>query len=40
MRHEWLLKSLSENEREALTALLRQVLSSVERRRDESSDGL
>jgi DNA-binding MarR family transcriptional regulator len=39
MRHEWLLKSLSENERDALTALLRRLLSSVERRRDESSDG-
>ena len=39
MRHEWLLKSLSENEREALTALLRRLLSSVERRRDELSDG-
>jgi DNA-binding MarR family transcriptional regulator len=39
MRHEWLLKSLSEDERDALTALLRQLLSSVERRRDESTDG-
>jgi len=39
MRHEWLLKSLSEDERDALTELLRKLLSSVERRRDESSDG-
>lgn len=39
LRHEWLLKSLSENEREALTALLRRLLASVERRRDELADG-
>jgi DNA-binding MarR family transcriptional regulator len=36
MRHEWLLKPLAETEREALTTLLRQLLSSVEHRRDET----
>jgi DNA-binding MarR family transcriptional regulator len=35
MRHEWLLKPLSEIERDELSSLLRELLSSVERRRDE-----
>jgi len=39
LRHEWLLKALSEDERDALTVLLRRLLSSVELRRDELADG-
>jgi DNA-binding MarR family transcriptional regulator len=39
MRHEWLLRSLSEVERDELSGLLRRLLASVEQRRDESSDG-
>jgi DNA-binding MarR family transcriptional regulator len=35
LRHDWLLKPLSEKQREELTALLGQILTSVERRREE-----
>jgi DNA-binding MarR family transcriptional regulator len=37
MRHDWLLKPLSEKDREALTGFLRRILSSVEHRRDEAA---
>jgi DNA-binding MarR family transcriptional regulator len=39
MRHEWLLRSLSEDERDELSGLLRRLLSAVEGRRSELVDG-
>jgi DNA-binding MarR family transcriptional regulator len=39
LRHDWLLKPLSEKEREELTALLHQILSLVERRREDGVGG-
>jgi DNA-binding MarR family transcriptional regulator len=39
MRKDWLLKPLSETERETLTAILRRLLSAVESGRDEMAGG-